>query len=201
MDINEKLWIQEAAEGNMESFEKLIQVYEKRIYNICLRLLKDQEEAYDAAQEVCIKVWKQLSQFKGESKLSTWIYRITTNTCIDWLRKQKKRENEVTLFVDEQEQEERLTDLADIWKDMSQKMAGDELKAVIWQGIQELKSDHRTVIVLRDVEGQSYDEMATSLGVSVGTVKSRLSRARQQLKKILEQDKEPYRSFFRLNNR
>ena len=201
MDLNEKLWIQAAVEGDIESFEKLIKIYEKRIYNICLRLLKDQEEAYDAAQEVCIKIWKQLSQFKGDSKFSTWVYRIATNTCIDLLRKQKKRENEVTLFTDDEEQEERLTDLTDIWKDMSEQLAGDELRSVIWQGIQELKVDHRMVIVLRDVEGKSYDEIANALGVSIGTIKSRLSRARQQLKKILEQNKEPYRSFFRHNNR
>ena len=201
MDLNEKLWIQAAVEGDIESFEKLIKIYEKRIYNICLRLLKDQEEAYDAAQEVCIKIWKQLSQFKGDSKFSTWVYRIATNTCIDLLRKQKKRENEVTLFTDDEEQEERLTDLTDIWKDMSEQLAGDELRSVIWQGIQELKVDHRMVIVLRDVEGKSYDEIANALGVSIGTIKSRLSRARQQLKKMLEQNKEPYRSFFRHNNR
>lgn len=201
-NYNEEAWINAAIQGDVEAFEKLIGQYEKKIYNICLRLLKRPEEAYDAAQEVCIKIWKQLGQFKGNSQLSTWIYRVATNTCLDILRQQKKRQDEMPLFIDEEEQsEEKLSDLAIIWDDMSKQMAEGEMGQVIWKGIEELKPEHRMIIVLRDVEGYSYEEIAHELRLSIGTVKSRLSRARMSLKKILEQNKEPYRSFFRHNYR
>ena len=188
--------------GNLEAYERLIGQYEKKIYTLCLHLLKDPEEAYDAAQEVCIKIWKQLSTFKGQAKLSTWIYRMTTNQCLDILRKNKRKGQEISLFLDEETgEEEKLTDQAAVWQDMSSHMEQKELGEILKQGIGELKEDYQAVIVLRDIEERSYEEIANILELSLGTVKSRLSRARSTLRKILEQNKEPYRSFFRHNNK
>ena len=188
--------------GDLEAYERLISQYEKKIYALCLHLLKDPEEAYDAAQEVCIKIWKQLGTFKGQAKLSTWIYRMTTNQCLDVLRKNKRKGYELSLFLDEETgEEEKLTDQAAIWQDVSSHIEQKELEEVLKQGIGELKEDYQAVIVLRDIEQRSYEEIASILNISLGTVKSRLSRARGTLRKILEQNKEPYRSFFRHNKK
>lgn len=198
---NEEQLIEASLKGDIEAYEQLIKAYEKKIYALCLHLLKDSEEAYDAAQEVCIKIWKQLGSFKGQSKLSTWIYRMTTNQCLDLLRKHKRKTQDISLFIDEEEgKEEKLTEQTEIWKDMSHHMEQKELGEVIHQGISELKEDYRVMIVMRDIEAYSYEEIADILEISIGTVKSRLSRARSALKKIFEQNKEPYRSFFRHNN-
>ena len=188
--------------GNLKAYEALISQYEKKIYALCLQLLKDPEEAYDAAQEVCIKIWKQLGTFKGQAKLSTWIYRMATNQCLDILRKNKRKGQEFSLFLDEETgEEEELTDQTAIWHDVSSHIEQKELGEVLKQGIGELKEDYQAVIVLRDIEQFSYEEIASILEISLGTVKSRLSRARAALRRILEQNKEPYRSFFRHNNK
>lgn len=188
--------------GNLKAYETLISRYEKKIYALCLHLLKDSEEAYDAAQEVCIKIWKQIGTFKGQAKLSTWIYRMATNQCLDILRKNKRKGQELSLFLDEETgEEEKLTDQTAIWQDVSSHIEQKELGEVLKQGIGELKEDYQAVIVLRDIEQCSYEEIASILEISLGTVKSRLSRARSALRKILEQNKEPYRSFFRHNNK
>ena len=198
MQVEEELLlIKRAQKGDLDAYEKLISDYEKTIYNLCLRMLKDSEEAYDAAQEVCLKIWRQISTFKGEAKFSTWVYRLASNQCLDMLRKNKKRQNEVSLYLSHDENEEKIHDEMCVWEDMSDKVIQEELNAVLNEAISELKEDYRLVIVLRDVQEKSYDEIASILSLSLGTVKSRISRARQALKKILHQDKEPYRSFFR----
>lgn len=196
----EALLIKQAQNGSIAAYEMLIRKYEKTIYQLCLKMLKDPEEAYDAAQEACIKIWNQLSHFKSESKLSTWIYRLTVNQCLDILRKNKRKLIQLSSYQEEEtHQEEKLEAGQSIWEDMSEVMARQEANEVLMQGISELKEDYRDILILRDIEEKGYEEMAEILSISLGTVKSRLFRARQSLKKILEQDKEPYRSFFRHN--
>lgn len=188
--------IHAASKGDLKAFETLISHYEQKIYNICLRLLRNPDEAYDAAQEVCIKVWKNLKDFKGQAKIGTWIYRIATNTCLDLLRQHKRRQEELPLLSEDEVKcyQEEIS-----WGDLSHHMTEKEATQILWQGIEELSVDYRTIIVLRDIEGYSYEEIALQLELSIGTVKSRLSRARMKLKQVLEQNKEPYRSFFRHN--
>lgn len=188
--------IHRAQQGDLSAYETLIQSYETLIYNLCLRMLKDQQEAYDAAQEVCLKIWRQLGTYKGKSKLTTWIYRLTTNQCLDILRKNKKKQ-EVSLYIDEEDTEEKLAPTQSVWEDVSEHMMHSERQRVLWEAIDSLKEEYRIALLLRDIEGRSYEEIASILELSLGTVKSRISRARLKLKKILEQDREPYRSFFR----
>lgn len=194
----EEKWMLEAKSGNLLAFEKLISHYEHKIYQICFHLLGDYHEAYDVSQEVCIKIWRQLDQFRGEAKIGTWIYKIATNTCLDWLRKQKRRQsnNVYKSVMSDTEQKKVEKEHCTGWEDMSAQLLEKERQQVLWQGIYELKKNHRVLIVLKDIENYSYEEIAAILDLSIGTVKSRLSRARIQLKKILEQDKEPYQSFF-----
>jgi RNA polymerase sigma-70 factor (ECF subfamily) len=189
--------INQAKAGNTDAFETLIKSYEKSIYTICLRMLLSEEEAYDATQEVCVKIWRQLHIFKGDSKLSTWIYRITTNQCLDLLRKNKnKNKKEISLFQKNDDDEEWMIDQGNEKENVEKIMENKELKEILKEAIYQLKEDYKTVIVLRDINQYSYDEIAQILNISLGTVKSRLSRARASLRYFLEQTKEPYRSFF-----
>ncbi|MDF2594041.1 MAG: sigma-70 family polymerase sigma factor [Clostridia bacterium] len=189
--------INQAKAGNIDAFETLIKSYEKSIYTICLRMLLSEEEAYDATQEVCVKIWRQLHIFKGDSKLSTWIYRITTNQCLDLLRKNKnKNKKEISLFQKNDDDEEWMIDQGNEKENVEKIMENKELKEILKEAIYQLKEDYKTVIVLRDINQYSYDEIAQILNISLGTVKSRLSRARASLRYFLEQTKEPYRSFF-----
>lgn len=197
-DLRERQLIKKAIKGHTEAFESLILKYEKKIYNLCLYMLKDSEEAYDAAQEVCLKIWRQLDKFEGNSKFSTWIYRITTNQCLDILRKNKKRSQDISLFQsNEEDDQEWLLEGEKSTTEVSETIEKKELQEILSRAIHELKEEHQVVLILRDLENYSYEEIATILDLSLGTVKSRLSRARGSLKKILEQDKEPYKSFFR----
>lgn len=198
--IEQKL-ISRAQKGDPAAFEKLIIDYEKKIYNICLRMVKNEQEAYDLAQEVCVKIWKQLHNFEGNAKFSTWIYRIATNHSLDYLRKQKNK-NEISLYTKQADsEEEKILDTPSKAKGPERQLEDMELQNIIKQGLLELKEEYRTIIVLRDIEDYSYDEIAEILELSLGTVKSRLSRARMALKKILMQNKEPYQSFFRQINK
>lgn len=191
----EEKWIEAACLGDVKAFEALMEHYEKRIYTICLRLLNDPHEAYDVVQEVCIKIWRQMDRFRGESMFSTWVYRIATNTCLDRLRQRKRKPKVVGLNEAIDEKDAQGVGV-DPWDDVSSYLAEREKDKILWQGINEMKESHRIMIILRDIEGYAYEEIAQFLGISVGTVKSRLSRARLQLKKILEQNKEPYCTFF-----
>lgn len=199
MQLDKEAWlIKRVQRGDVKAYETLIGAYEKLIYNLCLKILKDQEESADAAQEVCLKIWRQIGSFKGTAKFSTWVYRMTTNQCLDMLRKNKRKETEVSLYLSEEEgKEEKMTDAQSIWEDMSEHLARKELGVIVMQGLEEIKEEYRIILILREMEERSYEEIAQILDLSLGTVKSRLSRARQALKKILQQDKEPYRSFFR----
>lgn len=195
---NEEQLIKEAVKGNMKAFEILISQYEKKVYALCLHLLKDPEEAYDAAQEVCIKVWRQLKHFEGQAKFSTWLYRIGTNQCLDLMRKNKKRSQDISLFQKDQlSEEEWMIEPIQEEEGIAETIEKKVLQEVVQLGIKELKEDYQVIITLRDIEEHSYEEIADILELSLGTVKSRLARARQALKKVLQQNKEPYRSFFR----
>ena len=195
----EKRLIQKAQKGDVDAFEQLILGYEKLIYNICLRMLHDEQEAYDGAQEICLIIWTQINAFEGYAKFSTWIYRIATNQCLDLLRKRKNKE-EISLFRQSKEEDSEWVleekELADPMNEHVQQLA---LKDIMLQALNEVKEEHKQILLLRDLEGYSYEEIADILVISKGTVKSRLSRARLAMKQILTQDKEPYKSFFRHN--
>ncbi len=192
----EEQWLEGAKRGEANAFEQLVTVYEKTIYNICLRMLANEQEAYDATQEVFVKIWKQLRHFKGESKLSTWIYRIATNECLDRLRKIKKKQ-EISIYQNnEDDNQEWIIDKPSENQNTEKIIENKAMQEILKQALEELKEEHRTMIVLRDIREYAYDEIADILNISLGTVKSRIARARLAFKKILQQNKEPYKSFF-----
>lgn len=175
----EALLIEKARSGNMSAFEELISLYEKKIYNYCYRMTDSREDAEDLTQEVFIKVYRGLKSFKGNSSFSTWIYRIAYNTCVDKYRK-NKRINVVSLNSgnDEDAGEIELVSGDPLPEDeVIQKERYKRLQV----HIAALKPEYKTVIILRDIQNYSYEEIAQILQLPLGTVKSHISRARAAL--------------------
>ena len=175
MGMEELKLISRCKNNDVDAFEELISNYENKIYNLCNYMLKNKEDALDASQEVCLKIYRSISKFKGDSKFSTWVYRITYNTCMDFIKKRKDEISfdEVTNF--ELQREARTDEIIE----------SKELKLEIKKSILKLSNDFRTMIILRDVNGLSYQEIADILSIEVGTVKSRLNRAREALRNEL----------------
>lgn len=171
--------------GDMRAFELLMEKHESKMYAVALRMCANREDAQDCLQDAMLRVYKALSSFKGQSSFSTWAYRITMNTCLDELRRKKIRQAasldqmlEVGWSpVDEENSTERHAD-------------NQELKRNLSKAIQTLPEEMRAAVVLRDVQGFSYDEIASMLSTNVGTVKSRISRGREKLREILSKDRE-----------
>lgn len=190
MSDNEKLLLGRAKAGDIPAFEQLIEGYQKKVFNIAYRMLGNYDDANEIAQEVFIRVFKSISKFKEESAFSTWIYRITTNTCLDELRKRKNRKVislDEDVKYDDIEIKRQIVDDKPTPDVIAEK---NEVRQAVKKAIDSLSEDHRLVIVLRDLQDLPYDEIARTTGVPEGTVKSRINRARNELKQILKGKKE-----------
>lgn len=163
-----------AQKGDNDAFSELVSLYEKKIYNLALRMTRNRDDALDLSQEIFIRIYKSLPLFKAQSAFSTWVYSIASNTCIDFTRKEAKRK---TLSIDEDE----YFDIPDLKYQPKACSENAELREQIAAGIDSLSPEHREVIVLRELNGLSYDEIAEALDISSGTVKSRICRAREKL--------------------
>ena len=178
----EKQWIAGAAAGDEPAFERLARAYEKRIYNHALRMTGDPEDAFDISQETLMRIYFSLPHFKGESSFATYVYQITSNLCKDHFRAKKRR----PVLADPPEDEDSWVALiADERHSPETALEQSELRALLDRGLASLSPDHREVVVMREVMDLTYEEMAGSLGLDLGTVKSRLSRARGQLRVFL----------------
>lgn len=182
---DEKKLVQKCKKGDIESFELLIANHQKKIFNIAFRMLRNTEDASDIAQEVFLKAYKSISKFKETSSFSTWIYRIAVNTCIDEIRKRKK----VVLYSLDSTIQSEDGELPAQWEDEGPRpdtiVENREMKSAVKKAVESLSEDHKTIIVLRDMDGFSYEEISELLDCSLGTVKSRINRARKALKDIL----------------
>lgn len=179
MNDIEKTLIEKCKNNDINAFEKLIFDYQKKVFNICYRYLENYDDASELAQEVFIKIYKGISGFKEQSLLSTWIYKITVTTCIDEIRKRKKYN---TVSIDDTE---RIIEIVDYDDSPCENIEKQEVKKEILNAINRLNEEHKTVIILRDIQGLSYEEIAQSLDVPLGTIKSRIKRARENIKQYL----------------
>ena len=190
MGDNEKNLLDRAKKGDVEAFERLVEGYQKKAFNIAYRMMGNYDDANDLAQEAFIRVYKSIGNFKEESSFSTWIYRIVTNVCLDELRKRKNR-NVVSIDedvkLDDSEVKRQIESDGPTPEELVER---NELKRVVGEAIKELSEEHRLVILLRDIQGFSYEEIARIVKCPEGTVKSRINRARQALKDILKTKKE-----------
>lgn len=182
---SEQELINRSLQGETQAFEELVLQYQDKVYALAYRYMGNEEDAYDMSQEAFIKAYRSLRSFKGNSSFGTWIYRVATNVCLDELRKRKRRI--VPLPLDEplatQEGDGVDKEIADPSPTMDILYEQKEFSQYIQNLLDQLKPDHKTVIVLRDLMDLSYEEIASVLDCSIGTVKSRLSRARMVFKK------------------
>ena len=186
MSSEEKKLLRYAIKGDVESFEKLIERYQSKAYNIALRMIGNEEDAKDVIQDAFIKIYRSLHKFRGDSSFYTWIYRIVTNTCYDFIKKQNKRNNNTISLTNYQNSlEGEVEDIKDERHQPDIIMDSKEDSTHILDCLHKLSYDHKTVIILRDIQGFSYDEIAQILNCSEGTVKSRINRARISLKEII----------------
>lgn len=181
----DELLLRRACKGDVQAFEELMQSHESRIYAIALRMMGNREDAQDCAQEAMVRIYRAMSSFKGQSALATWIYRITMNTCLDELRRRKARK--VTSLDSLVDNGWSPTDTGDTPEEHGLRV---EKQNALNQAIQSLPDDMRAAIILRDVKGYSYDEIASILDANVGTIKSRISRGREKLREILSKQSE-----------
>ncbi|MCT4611912.1 MAG: sigma-70 family RNA polymerase sigma factor [Clostridia bacterium] len=185
-DIERSL-IEDAICGNINAFEGLVFRYESKIYNIAYRMFNNHEDANDMAQEALIKIYKNLSKFNFESQFSTWVYRVVVNTCLDEIRKRKNKK-EVSMDKEiETAESKAMREFESAVKSPEEQAIENETIKEVRECIDELKPEFKSIIVLRDINGFSYTEIAGVLEIKEGTVKSRIARARENLKKIMEQ--------------
>jgi RNA polymerase sigma-70 factor (ECF subfamily) len=181
--LDEKLLVRRAAHGDRDAFAQLLERYQKQVYHHALRMTGDPEDAADLTQETFLKVWQGLAAFQGDCAFSTWLYRVTGNVCIDFLRREKKRWGDLSLDDDEGALCAVLPDTA---PSPQRALEAKEQAKSIQAGLLAISPEHRQVLVLREVDGLSYEEIGQALGLSVGTVKSRIARARLNLAKFLK---------------
>ncbi len=190
MSDNEKRLLELAKAGDISAFEQLVEGYQRRIFNVAFRMLGSYEDANDLTQEVLIRIYKSLKSFKEQSSFLTWVYRITTNVCLDELRKRKKQ-RVISLDEDIKVEDGEMKRQIESEELSPEEVAeNNELSKLVKEAIEELSDEHRLVIVLRDMQGFSYEEIANYLKCPEGTVKSRINRARMALKNILGKKKE-----------
>ena len=181
VDTQEAALIARCNTGDEAACADLVSIHQRMVYSLALHLLGDRDEALDLSQEVFLRVFRTLSSFRGQSALRTWIYRIVINQARNrqrWWRR-RYRSSQVSLD-DHLQQFGDVESKTDVLPD--RQLASKETSARIWQALDRLPFDQRTALILREVDGLRYDEIAFSLGVAVGTVKSRLTRARQTLR-------------------
>jgi RNA polymerase sigma-70 factor (ECF subfamily) len=171
--------------GDEDAFPLLVRRHQGRLYNICLRVVRDREDAMDLTQEAFARIAERISGFAGASTFSTWSHRLTINLCLDFLRRKKARP-EAPLAEDE-----HVLEPADSRPGPEELAVGRVDGVPLWEAVAALDEDYRQVVVLADVEGISMDEIAQALDIPVGTVKSRLHRARARLLAALEGRVEP----------
>ena len=183
--MQDDVMIRKAAAQDAAAFEQLMLLHQKPVYNICWRMAGNAEDALDLSQEVFLKLWRTLAQYQFDAAFSTWLYRMTQNVCIDFLRR-RRRQQTVPLTFEDADGEEQTYAVPDVQplpeEQVELKLTRETLAAAMAQ----LLPEHRAVLQLRVVNEMSYEQIADVLDIQIGTVKSRLSRARNQLKKILE---------------
>ncbi|MGC4083835.1 MAG: sigma-70 family RNA polymerase sigma factor [Vicinamibacterales bacterium] len=188
--VREAALIQRCATGDETAFAELVAEHQRMVVQLAMNLLGDRDEALDLSQDVFIRVFRTIGQFRGQSALRTWIYRIAVNQARNrhrfWRRRRKSDQVSLDAHVEAHGDFQCGSEVGP-----DRILAQKELAARLQDALDALPFDQRTAIVLREVDGLSYDEIAFSLGVAVGTVKSRLTRARQTLREGLREQRTP----------
>jgi len=187
LSLKEASLIEQSKAGDIDSFEQLIAAHQKKAFNIAYRILGNLEDANDVTQEALIKAYRGIRNFNGKSSFSTWLYTIVNNACIDFIRKNRK--TNVTYLDREYETEEGSYKLQVYGNEETPEELFEkkEVQKLVHEAINKLSYEHRRIIVLRDIEQFSYQEISQILNCSEGTVKSRINRARSNLKMLIKE--------------
>ena len=185
--MDEKLIIEQVLTGDNDAFGQLVELYQGKVYNLALRMCGNPDDAFDLAQESFFRAWRGLAGFQQESAFSTWLFRLTSNVCLDWLRAKKRRPT-VSLTSVEEGDEEAQIDVPDPAKGPEELVIAAEDRAALAKAMNELPVEYREILTLRAINDLSYTEISEILKLPEGTVKSRLSRARLALRNKLLQN-------------
>ena len=181
VDSSEAALIHRCTAGDETACAELVTTHQRIVFNLALHLLGDRDEALDLSQEVFLRVFRPLPSFRGQSALRTWIYRIVINQASNRQRAWRRRHRSDQVSLDDHLQHcGEIESTSEVLPD--HQLAQKETAARLWRALDRLPFDQRTAIVLREIDGLHYDEIAFSLGIAIGTVKSRLTRARQALR-------------------
>ncbi len=175
--------------GSRDAFNELVLKYQKQVFNIAYGMLSDYEDASDAAQEVFVKVYRSIASFKGQASFTTWLYRICANVCNDILRKRQRRGISISLDAEESDSGAP-SEIPSSEPTPEESLEQNERQRAVRDAINSLSAEYREVIVYSDLQQLSYDEISAILRCPVGTVKSRLNRARNALRKNLSDKRE-----------
>jgi len=186
VDPDERKLVEAARRGDAEAFETLVKKHQRKAYAVALGMVHDADEARDICQDAFLKAHKNLAGFEGDAQFFTWLYRIIANLCIDHLRKRRGERMEFDETV-------ATTDASDdsgiaprrLGFDPGRALADKELRAHLRAALDKLTGPHRAVLIMREVEGLSYKEMADVMNCSIGTIMSRLFHARKKMQTLL----------------
>ena len=179
MNDQEHNLIQAARNGDQAAFGELVQQYQKRVFALAVRMCPTPELAEEAAQEAFLAAWQGLHFFRGDSAFATWLYRLTSNACVDLLRRENRHQGP---SLDDESVSAEVPDPAPT---PEKAVEQQELRRQIEAGLKTLSPEHREVLILREIQQLSYDEIADVLSLDLGTVKSRINRGRRQLREFL----------------
>ena len=187
-DARIRAMVREAQRGEPRAFDDLVREFQGQMYNLAFRMTNNAEDAADLTQEIFVKVYRSLGKFRGESQFSTWLHAVAANTCRSGLRKLRRIAWFETHSLDEvrgEDDDRRTLEPADPGSGPAENAQRHEKAEEIGAAVAALPEDFRMVLVMRDIQGASYEEMAKALRLSIGTVKSRLCRARFKVKEEL----------------
>lgn len=182
VESEEKQWIERSRRGDVAAFDKIVRKYERSVFNTAYRLSNSHDDAADIAQEAFVRAWNNLRSFRGDAAFSTWLYRIVTNVFLDDRKKKRSRQTrslEEEMDLDESSVQRQYEDPSPGPQELAE---GDERRRLLEQAIATLPENQRAMVVMYHTQGLAYEEIAEILDLPMGTVKSRLNRARLALR-------------------
>lgn len=181
----EEMLVKKAKSGDDKAFSEIVRLYENAVYNSALYIAKNRDDALDISQEVFLKLWRTLPSFRGDSSLKTWIAKITHTCAIDYVRARNQKTALPLTYEGDEEKPIEIID-SDVSANPAESFEREERAKAVRQAVASLPEPIRETLILREFQGLSYAEIAETLGISEGTVKSRISRGREQVKNFLK---------------
>jgi len=188
-----------AQQGDMQAFETLVLTYEQQVYALVLGIVKDENNAQDVTQDVFVKIHQRLGMFQGKSAFGTWLYRIAYNEALDFLRKEKRHKALSFDDLKPSNDDDSHWDVEDTNYSVSQNIEQNDLQRIVRESLQQVPEDYRLPLILHDMQKLTYEEIAEQLDCPVGTVKSRIFRARKIFRTYVLRNRELFDGYARLN--